>query len=247
MKNSGLAALVISLCPIAVFSETDSQPAGEMEKEHIAIVLGKKIPVEQKDNLNSLILSALWAKYAKDNEVEPTAEEIDTFLLTQKEAAEKAQLEMVQDRDRLIAELKSTTLTKEKREDLEAELQVAEERLEIDRADKEGAKKMEALLRPMLRKMAEEWVMRWKLNKSLYDKYGGRVIFQQGGVEPLDAYRKFLEEEQNQGSFKIVHQADKDAFWRYFTTDSMHTFFDEEEGAKLISTPFWLMEGAEGE
>jgi len=37
-------------------------------------------------------------------------------------------------------------------------------------------------------------VRSWKLNSTLHRQYGGRVIFQQFGLEPIDAWRKLLEE-----------------------------------------------------
>ena len=37
--------------------------------------------------------------------------------------------------------------------------------------------------------MASGIIRQWKINKALYDQYGGRIIYQQLGPEPLDAYR----------------------------------------------------------
>ena len=35
-------------------------------------------------------------------------------------------------------------------------------------------------------------IEQWKASQSLYKKYGGRVVFQQTGPEPLDAYHEYL-------------------------------------------------------
>ncbi len=76
----------------------------------------------------------------------------------------------------------------------------------------------------------------------MYEKYGGRIIFQQAGVEPLDAYLKFLKDQEKKGNFKILNKEYEPSFWRYFTDDAMHTFISKDDGAKLMGTPWWLME-----
>lgn len=81
-----------------------------------------------------------------------------------------------------------------------------------------------------------------KLNRALYQDYGGRIIFQQGGPEPLDAYRRFLEERQRQGAFAVLNPELEDAFWRYYRNDSIHSFFPpgSEQEAEAFRTPWWL-------
>jgi len=78
----------------------------------------------------------------------------------------------------------------------------------------------------MRREMGRSMIRQWKLNRVLYQQYGGRVIYQQLGPEPLDAYRQYLEERQAAGDFKIVEPAFESGFWRYFTDDSIHDFFE---------------------
>jgi lipid II:glycine glycyltransferase (peptidoglycan interpeptide bridge formation enzyme) len=107
---------------------------------------------------------------------------------------------------------------------------------------KEQTKGMEEQMRPMRRQMAQQFVKSWKINKALYQKYGGRVIFQQAGVEPLDAYRDFLREQEEKGAFQILDKQYEAGFWRYFTNDAMHTFYEKEDGAKFINTPWWMMD-----
>ena len=72
--------------------------------------------------------------------------------------------------------------------------------------------------------MAESLIRQWKINKALYDRYGGRIIYQQFGPEPLDAYRQFLQQRESEGAFAIHEQATEDAFWDYFTNELIHDF-----------------------
>jgi hypothetical protein len=74
--------------------------------------------------------------------------------------------------------------------------------------------------------MARAIVRQWKINKALYAQYGGRIIYQQLGPEPLDAYREFLEQRQADGAFRIDDPALAQGSWRYFTDESIHDFME---------------------
>jgi hypothetical protein len=89
--------------------------------------------------------------------------------------------------------------------------------------------------------MGRSTIRQWKLNRALYRQYGGRFIYQQRGPEPLDAYRRYLEERQATAHFTIHVKAFEDKFWRYFTNDSMHDFYEPGSGAETqaFSMPPW--------
>jgi hypothetical protein len=93
----------------------------------------------------------------------------------------------------------------------------------------------------MRREMASGIIRQWKLNKALYDQYGGRLIYQQLGPEPLDAYRQFLRQREADGAFAIRDQALETSFWRYFTDDSIHDFMAPggPDEARAFTTPPW--------
>jgi len=88
---------------------------------------------------------------------------------------------------------------------------------------------------------AEAFIKQWKINRALYQQYGGRIGFQQGGPEPLDAYRKFLEERQAAGDFSIESDAMVAEFWRYYRDDSIHSFYEKGsvEERQALSMPPW--------
>lgn len=88
----------------------------------------------------------------------------------------------------------------------------------------------------MRREMGRVMIRQWKLNRALYGQYGGRIIFQQLGPEPLDAYRQFLQERQAAGDFVIHDKAFEDAFWRYFIDETIHSFY--EPGSKAETQAF---------
>lgn len=89
------------------------------------------------------------------------------------------------------------------------------------------------------RDLARSIIWQWKINRQLYRKYGGRVIYQQLGPEPLDAYRQFLQAQQRAGAFVIHEKAFEDEFWRYFTDDSRHSFFEPGTEGSAFEVPPW--------
>jgi hypothetical protein len=100
----------------------------------------------------------------------------------------------------------------------------------------------EAQMRAIERDLAQGMVTTWKVNKAFYDQYGGRVIFQQFGPEPVDAYRDFLKEQEREGAFEILDPQYEVEFWDYFVNDSSHSFLSAEKGKEAMTTPWWLME-----
>ncbi|MBI5195495.1 MAG: hypothetical protein HZA10_04140 [Nitrospirae bacterium] len=222
---------------IPSFSQTNST-----DKDTIAVVLGKPIAVKDKDKLNGLIFGALLEKYAKGNKIEPTEAELDVFMQRTDELEKRNQAKFEKDRKKAAEELKSGALTEKEQKEKTAYLQNLESILKTTKEMAERGKGMEEQMKAIKRNMARHFVKTWKINKSLYEKYGGRIIFQQAGVEPLDAYRKFLKEQEKKGNFKILNKEYEPSFWRYFTNDAMHTFISKDDGAKLMGTPWWLME-----
>lgn len=94
----------------------------------------------------------------------------------------------------------------------------------------------------MQRNMGHALIRQWKINKSLHETYGGRVIYQQLGPEPLDAYRKYFKEREQAGDFSITDRGMEQVFWDYFTNDEKHEFMEpgSEDLEQAFSTPPWL-------
>jgi hypothetical protein len=243
MRYTRIAALTIVLA-VSCFAQTDSPKTGATDTNVIAVVLGKKITAAEKDKLNGLIFGPLLRQFAMENKIEPTEEELNAFVLKLEDQQRQHRIEMAADRDKLKAELKSSSLSDREREQKASRLKTIESILKIRRVTKEQTKGVGEQVPPMMRRLAQRFVTPWKTNKALYDRYGGRVIFQQAGFEPLDAYREFLKEQEKKGAFQIIDKQYEPEFWRYFTNDVMHTFCKKDDGAKFINTPWWTTEEA---
>lgn len=240
-------AIFLLAALIAGNATAQTGPAKEPDKTVIAVVLGKEITVRDKGRLSGLILGALLDRFAQDNRIEPTEDELDLFVRKTEETQKRQRLKLERDRLTLVAGLKTSTLSARDRKDKETRLRKLERILkmfrEMDaRAQGMEAKRVKAQRRRMTRRLARRFVKRWKVNKALHAQYGGRVIFQQAGAEPLDAYRDFLRERRKDGAFRILDKSYEGLFWRYFTNDAMHVFYSKADGEKFIDTPWWIME-----
>ncbi|WP_050799590.1 hypothetical protein [Thiocapsa marina] len=93
----------------------------------------------------------------------------------------------------------------------------------------------------MRRDVARAIIRQWKINKALHAQYGGRIIYQQLGPEPLDAYREFLQQRRAEGAFRIQDPALAEGFWRYFTDESIHDFMTPggADAARAFKVPPW--------
>ena len=81
----------------------------------------------------------------------------------------------------------------------------------------------------------------WMVNKALYERYGGRIIYQQLGPEPLDAYLAFLEEAQESGRFSLGRSELEATFWAFFHDEERHSFMaaGSEDEDRAFTTPPW--------
>jgi hypothetical protein len=97
----------------------------------------------------------------------------------------------------------------------------------------------QAALAAMRRAMATSMIRSWEINRSLHQTHGGRVIYQQFGPEPLDAYVAFLREAQRDGRFRINDPELGEAFWAFFEDAQRHDFYPEAEAAAAFLQPPW--------
>lgn len=173
-----------------------------VESPLAATVLGEEIRTSDPGEMQEVVLTRLFDRYAERQGIAVTDAEVDAFV------------------DNMRRGMRAEGLT-------------AEDELTADEA---------AQLEQMRRDMGRAMIRQWKLNRALHRQYGGRVIYQQLGPEPLDAYRQFLEERQAAGDFTIHEKEFEEAFWRYYTDDSLHTFFEDE--AIAFEVPPWERLGA---
>ncbi len=214
----------------------------------VATVLGEDIRAFDAEEMQAAILDRLFARYAVERGIRAEPSEVQAWV----EGLERARTGDRQEKKARLADLQgqleSENLSAADRKSLEAE---AAQLSELLAALGEGANLSaveSAQIETMQDEMARSIIEQWKLNRELYRDYGGRIIFQQAGPEPLDAYREFLEQRQREGAFKIHDPELEPGFWRYFTDDSIHSFMEpgspEEERAFEVPPWEWFATGS---
>lgn len=234
---------------------SQTQPASSPPKrEQIGEVFGKPVfrdevlkpnqKIPDSETLHHRFLIPLAEKYQREHEKElaPTPQEIEamvTFCRKKDPDRENDDLlspedtgELEKERNRIENALKDDKLATERRSELESEKAIADAAFEM-------------LNTP-------HWIERtlvehWKFERHLYDNYGGgRILWQQLGLEAFDAMHNWLKSQEEQGHFKITDPYLHKAFYRYWR-DQHHDFMIEAEGdEELLQSGFlepeWLRE-----
>jgi hypothetical protein len=206
-----------------------------------ARVLGVEIHTSDPDELRYWVLRKLTDRYAAEQGVEVTPREIDAYVEGMARLAEKDRRQREARQEEIDHRLAAPNLDEAERKALSSELQSLNQ-LQGDLDELSGRDTQDAEeTRQARRTFAAAFILQWKINQALYREYGGRIISQQGGPEPLDAYRRFLEEQQKEGNFKILNKDLEVAFWRYYLTDAIHSFLPpgSEAEKQAFQTPWW--------
>lgn len=243
IKLSIKAVSLLALALACVAQTTGAQPLAKGSNV-VAVVLGKQVVASDTNELTGLILGPLLEQFASENHIEPTADDLDALVRRMDEAGRQTQASRLEERAKLTQELKSPSLPAGEREKKEARQKKVEKTLKYLADAEQKPKQNDAQALSEKREVAMSFAKPWKVNQALYRKYGGRVAFQQAGPEPLDAYRDFLREQEKKGNFKILDSSYATGFWGCFTNDAGCTFYSEAEGAKMLNTPFWLLDQA---
>ena len=199
----------------------------------------------RQERLTGMIFSSLAEQYCRGHNCEPTNEDVAAFVKSGKTSKAANQRKWAAERASLSKEMDSPNLTEARKREIASRLYMLETFLFAgENFTGSISPEQEAAAQ---RRVADQFIRAWKFNKALYQQYGGRVIFQQAGMEPLDAYRAWLKDHEHNGDFVINDAALHEGFWRYFVSEA-HTFvpiesFRKESGmADPWEKPWWLVE-----
>jgi hypothetical protein len=189
--------------------------------------------------LRARVWKAVFDDYARRRNLAPTEAEIAAQIEGLQRMEVRFSAERAQQRAALMAELKSAGLSETRRQAAQQYLDTLNKSAEFD------AKRALALRDPAQRKMrqetarlvAEHWIGQWKLNQALYHEFGGRIIFQQAGWEPIDAYRKLLDQAEANKSFVVHDPAMRAAVYSYF--QHKFVYADETKARFYFEKPYW--------
>lgn len=183
----------------------------------------------QELTLTMIIIPTLLEKYKTDNKLsfEPTPEEIQNFkvwfnkkLPNHKQDTEKREQESLA---RIRKSAQENGLPDDEIERLVSEY------LDIS-----------ASTPPLDERMANFMLPHWKSQIYFYQNYGGgRILWQQRGIEAFDAFHNWLKKQENIGNFEIFDKENRKAFYQYWNKESAFLVDDEESIKETFLNPVW--------
>ncbi len=157
-------------------------------------------------------------RFVDEQKIEVTDDEVQQFQKNTAEARKKQVRENEERLKNLKTELAKDDLSDTQRKLLQKQQQTLEKTVAIQDEQK-------TLLTPD--GIARQLIHNWKIERELHRKYGGRVIFQQFGLEALDGRRKLYEEAEKNGNLTFNDPGVRHLFY-YYSTQLKHTTIDED-------------------
>ena len=212
-----------------------------VEQETIGMVLGEPVYRDQladlaEDDLHSeiysLFVTPVLEKYLDENqkELEPTNTDINRFLVYYQKQHEKElrgkKQKMAKKMESIMAELNTDSISQTRKEELIGELFFLKTELEPPGID-----------------YAMFVLPHWKLHNHFYNRYGGgRILWQQRGVEAFDAHYKWIKEQESSGVFVFLDTNLQNKFYHYWVAQDHGTnlISDKKRITKEFLKPEWL-------
>lgn len=182
--------------------------------------------------LAGLVQVRLLDAYAKQHRLEPTEAELKPLLASMEATSRRTEDAMNKTGERRTAEIRTKLaapdLAPAERERLQADLAKWESFSSRPGREQED--------RAFMSNVAQYW----KVQRSLYKRYGGRVLVSAFGAQAIDGQQKYLREEEKRGSFEIFDPGLRAAFW---ATSADETWADGaiqgRAADEVFATPPW--------
>ena len=240
----GVVVVLAALSPPLVGQEDD-----ERQREQIGEALGMPVYRDEictgkrlRAELYRLFIIPVARVYRQTHEAEIVPTESEIAIATanldrmHRERTRRQESELRGKLKAVEEELASKELKEEDKQKLESKRRTLRSKLE---------RTLESKLKPPGRSLALFLLRKWKGQRHLYDKYGGgRILWQQSGLEAFDATRKWLESLEKAGKFKITDPTLRTAFYEYWTTQRHGAFLIDDETLirKEFLEPEWRKE-----
>jgi hypothetical protein len=198
---------------VLLFAAVLSLPAAAQGPERLATVTGRVITRAELGagtptaTLEGRLLALIWPRIAGDyvagHGLAASRAEIDEALAYHREFERRDQAQRARKLEELAGRLKETGLAPEERawlEDFQATLQ----RLALQDEEQAAAPPPSA---EHLRALVAPWVESWKMNRSIYDRYGGVVGLSDAGPTPYGARAALVADYERLGLLEFADAA----------------------------------------
>jgi len=258
MKRLTILAIPLLLLPVLGFADS-ADPVAEVYGQQVSeadLALPAKM-VEQSRQSMSAEEFAVWEQDARRQmlafgvmqearkhflaamKLTPSDQDIDAYIQALKRMMLADADKRSQHREQLQQQLKQSGLDDQRRTEIENEIASIDELTELLKPAATGAESDQD--KAAQRMVATMTVSNWNFNQGLYRKYGGRVVFQQAGLEPIEANQQFIAALKASGSYRIKDPAYQDLFKE--TDEYLDKEFeavDKAEADEYFASPWWL-------
>ena len=193
----------------------------------------------QEEELRGLVWTAVFGDYAARRKIEPAPREIESQISRQQQFMQQDRIRREKDRQGLTRELASPDISEARRKQAQEYLNTLESlrrhdaRMDTERSEPER----DTMWKDAQRRVSGVWVKQWKVNQALFREFGGRIVFQQAGWEPIDAYRKLLEQYEARQEFVVHEPSLREAVYSYFKRHFVYA--DEQKARFYFEKPYW--------
>lgn len=183
--------------------------------------------------LAALIWEPLQQQFFKEKGITSSPSEVTSFFDYAKKARDMQKSQYQQALQRVNSDIASGKLTTPQKTEAEA----------VKKNIQAG---IEQLGKPLPEPTTQEkefagrTIQVWKFDQILYKQYGGTVVMKQSNpMEPIGAYKKYLEEREKSKSFEILDADFKKNFWQMFDVPKQAMVVPP---AKVdYSKPWWIL------
>ena len=219
------------------------QPRSEVGKRRAESDYKAWLHDYRKKRLERRIWREVTGRVLKERGLEPTAAEVEALVSFMAAKRLGRLSEFRAQRDKLKRKLSRSGLGPAERKRLEKHLATIKQLIAHELEQRKIGQTIPnyaEIQRRSAERVARISVRQWNINKALYEKYGGRVIFQQMGYEPVDAYRALIAEIRQQQEVEILDPSFPDPFaYMIEYLDMPHQYLPKKEADKYFKKPWW--------
>jgi len=184
------------------------------------------------DELGARIEREISGDYIEKDNLKATEQEISEFQQYQEQSRAQDRIRRQKESAELDKKLQNANLSPKEREQAEK----SRARLIKSAArDKKLAEAGSATTAAEWREIAAPWIEAWKINQSIYKKYGGAVDMTKFGPNPVGARKQLMEDYQKQGKVLIYDDDLRSELWKRMGAPPNLPAKPDE----IDFTPFW--------
>ncbi len=250
-----------SCTPVArLFGQTVCREDITTENEHVAAIKQQyeaqgldpeeAMQTRNMEQLKDMLWMTALHKKFDAAQLEPTAEETYLYSKALKDSLRRSHQENIEAAAKIKDMLAHRTYPQEEEFKLRSLLQKIETSISFYNEREAHKGKMppefEEMVAEAERGIAAAAVRDWKINKALYETYGGKLALHSSGPQPVGAYSQFIEFIRSEGKLEILDPAYQGVFEEMEQLAAgPHDILSAEEEAHYqgyFTSPLWRFE-----